>query len=226
MHISKSNSKLGKVHSFSRLSRETCPSSCTHFGPDTNTPGDCYATKIERIYPNVKKAYTNNTVITDWNKFRALLLSAKNKNVPVRINVSGDFIKRDILGREILDLKYLNAWIKALKSIKKSQRPKVWLYTHVADKRILELCKYGVAVYASIDNDKMLTKFKQAGFTLFAFNSEDRKGKPQKKIQHNKFQIFDGQKIPVCWEQLGTKKTCADCKYCINGKGSIVFLNH
>jgi hypothetical protein len=216
--------KLGKVSSISRLSRESCPSSCVHFGPDLETPGNCYATKIERIYPSVKKAYTKNLNIKDWQKYRSFLLDAAQKTGVVRIHVSGDFVLRDKIGRERLDVKYLNAWKKALASIPRKQLPKIWLYTHVADNRILELANYGVAVYGSVDSSLMHRKFKKAGFKLFAFNSEKTKGKKNRPDKN--YELIEGKKIPICWEQLGTKDTCKDCDYCISGKGSIVFIQH
>lgn len=209
--------KLGYVATTSREAGPSCPSSCVHFDKD------CYAMKTQKRYPNALRAWRHNLQISDWQQYRAFFIEANKKNVPVRLNVSGDFIKKDSLGRENLDIKYLNCLLEALKSIKKENRPRVWLYTHVADKRILKLRQYGVTVFASIDNDKMLKKFKSAGFTNFAYNSDVKKGKSPKKYEER-----NGQKIPVCFEQLGTKKDCASCNYCIDAKPGqdIVFLNH
>lgn len=222
LKISKTNTKLGPgVWSVSRSSKTTCPSSCAHFGPDLETAGNCYATKLERIYPNVKAAWENNLKINDWQQYRSFLLAAHKSNKKVRINVSGDFIKRDSIGREQLDIKYLNAWLKAFESIPANQRPVSWMYTHVADRRILQLQQYGVSIYGSVDNDKMLKKFKKAGFTLFAYNSKVRKGKQVKP-----FEIIEDKKVAYCMEQTGLKNTCEDCDFCVTGKSSIVFLQH
>ncbi len=212
------NIKLGKVFSISRIAGETCPNSCQHL--DTNG-GKCYAQKIQRIYPTALKAWSKNTEIKDWQKYRSLLLAAQKKNAPIRWHVSGDWLMTTKSGAKVLDKKYLNAVIKALESLDKDKIPPIWLYTHVPNKDILKLEKYGVKVYASSDTEDQYKKFKSLGFSLFAFNSQQKKGSSDSKIEST----YSG-KTPVCWEQLGTKKSCSDCGYCIKGKGSIVFLQH
>jgi hypothetical protein len=215
LKISHKNGKLGPVSSISRLSQVSCPNECSHYG------SDCYATRLEKQYVNVRKAYAHNLNIKGWQKYRAALIEAKKKTGFMRIHVSGDFMITNVNGDKVLDLDYLDDLCMAYESLAPSERPTSWLYTHVADKRILRLEQYGVSVYGSVDTPSDIKRFKAEGFRLFAFKSLYTK-----KTNTMKIEQFGGIKAPVCWEQLGTKPDCVSCGYCISGKGHVTFLNH
>lgn len=208
------NKKLGKVATLSRLAGTSCPDSCTFLN------NGCYAQKIQRIYPSAKKAWTQNLVVHEWQQYRAFFISAKKKNMPVRLHVAGDFIKSED-GRKIVDVEYIETLKRAYLSIDKEERPNVWMYTHVNSDKIAALSDIGFVVYASIDSPEDYDAFKNTGFKLFAFGSDSRKGKSSNKLEQT-----PAGKAPVCWEQLGKKDSCADCGYCIKGLGNIVFLRH
>lgn len=70
--------KLGKIAHFSTLPYETCFQECSY----------CYSVKSVKMYPSVKKCYTDNT--NRLNNGERLPEIPKNRNV-VRMYVSGDF---------------------------------------------------------------------------------------------------------------------------------------
>ena len=93
-NVSKGNDKLGNIPSFSLPSIQTCPYStsiCRRL---------CYAAKLERIYPNVKKAYSHNLAASSDPLFVQNMIKAIGKSKVFRIHVSGDFYSVD----------YIQAW--------------------------------------------------------------------------------------------------------------------
>lgn len=209
----KGNAKLGpKISTLSREVGPTCPDSCIHLG--TN----CYAERLQKIYPNVLKAARNNNKIHDWQKIRSFLIEAKKKDNAVRLHVLGDVLKQDSIGRKILDRPYINAIKKAVKSIK--DPPKIWMYTHVLRKEVASLADVGIKVYASIDDAKSEKIAKAAGFKLFAYKTDLRKGKDT-----DKWFLHNQRKLPICPEQVRGIK-CDECKICINGVSSLGFMDH
>ena len=87
LKISAKNTKLGKIPSFSMSAKKTCPN---------KTPWcekHCYATKLERLYPNVKNAYAVNYKATQKVSFvNSMVREIKNSDTDVfRMHVSGDF---------------------------------------------------------------------------------------------------------------------------------------
>lgn len=212
----KGNKKLGpKISVYSRPVGDTCPDTCEFLD------NGCYAERTERIYPNTRQAYLKNIKIANWQKLRSFLLEAKKKGNVVRLHQNGDFLKTTANGSKILDKKYINDLKKAYTSI--PNPPQIFFYTHVYSKRISELANLGFSCFASVGNIGDLNKAKAAGFTKFAWSTSLRKGKDKNKI----YQVESGEKVVVCWEQLGTKKTCSDCMYCVKPEQkSIAFMNH
>lgn len=209
----KGNTKLGK--NISTLSREvgpTCPNTCSHLG--TN----CYAERLQKRFPNVKRAAQQNNNITDYKEILQFLIDAKEKNNAVRLHVLGDFLKTDTIGRKILDIKYINAIKTAMSKI--SDPPKIWCYTHVLKPELSDLQNYGINIYASIDSDEDYKIAQQAGFKLFAFKT------PYNKSDKTKYFLHENKKLPICPEQNGLQESCESCKICINGISSLGFLNH
>jgi hypothetical protein len=91
--ISIGNGKMGKIPSTSFPPGTTCPHIC---------PG-CYATKLCRIYPNVRESYERNWKI--WNEdpdeFFRQVKEAVAKNRFFRFHVSGDIPSPDYLERMV-----------------------------------------------------------------------------------------------------------------------------
>lgn len=95
--FSEGNSKMHRVGSFSVLPVTTCAKNapCAKDG--------CYACKMIRIYPSVRKAYTDNTVALmqdkRYNEFVKAcdLFIDMNEYRLFRFNVSGDFFNTDYL---------------------------------------------------------------------------------------------------------------------------------
>ncbi len=83
--ISKGNSKMGAIPSVSLPPVITCPK---------NAPcaKKCYAMKLCRLYPAVKKAYENNLDILneDWNEYWRQVRFAVSMTKYFRFHVSGD----------------------------------------------------------------------------------------------------------------------------------------
>lgn len=212
----KGNKKLGdKISVFSRPVDDTCPDSCEFLD------NGCYAQRTERVYTNTRKAYLKNIKIQNWQKLRSFLLDAKSKGNDVRLHQNGDFLRTTEAGNKVLDRKYIKDLTKAIKSI--NDPPRIFFYTHVYRKEVSDLQKLGISVFASVGTSGDKRKAKKAGFKKFAWSTSLRKGKDDAKI----FQVETGEKVVVCWEQLGTKETCSDCGYCIKpDQGSIAFMNH
>ena len=214
------NTKLGpNIAVFSRPTGMTCSNNCVHL--DNN----CYAERIEYRFPNAKRAYLKNLEIADWQKLRAFLLNAKRLENVVRWHQNGDLMKEDSLGRKILDIKYIKAIEKANESIIDDGivPPVQFMYTHCLYSRVADLSKY-MKIFASIDSTLAYRKAKAAGFKLFAWNLPYRKGVDNKRIWENEL----GKKIIVCWEMLGTKKNCSECKFCFEPhiQQDIGFMQH
>lgn len=212
------NKKLGKkVSVFSRAVGDTCPSTCYFLG------NGCYAQRTERLYKNARLAGEYNSKQYDWRDFAKFLAEAAAKGNDIRWLERGDFLKTLKNGAKVIDRGFISAIIKANKHLQiiGVRPPLQWVYTHVYSSEIVSLESVGVSVYASINSEDDYIRAKAAGFRLFAFGSEMKKGKSQDKAVEKY-----GNVVPVCWEQLGTKETCSTCKYCIKGIGDIVFLKH
>jgi hypothetical protein len=83
--ISKGNRKMGAIPSVSLPPIVTCPAGAP-------CAGKCYAAKMCRIYPSVKKAYQNNLDILNdnWNEYWQQVRAAVALNKYFRFHVSGD----------------------------------------------------------------------------------------------------------------------------------------
>lgn len=223
----KGNEKLGKsVFVVSRPVGDTCPADCyfLHNG--------CYAEATEKRFPNARDAATLNLRVSAQ-ELRSMILEAIRLGKSIRIHERGDFVKPHSQTPENpqgeLDHPYLHAWRSAIRSIPKAQRPPIWCYTHHYSKEILVLARLGVSVYASVSCDADYERAKTAGFKLFAFTHELTKGKKpaKEKIGSYTENEYAGRTL-VCPEQRMGRATvtCDKCKWCIHGKGNIVFLTH
>ena len=85
LSISKGNSKMGAIPSVSLPPITTCPK-----GVPCATK--CYATKLCRIYPTVKKAYQNNLELltTNWANYWEQVNKAITTSRYFRFHVAGD----------------------------------------------------------------------------------------------------------------------------------------
>ena len=83
--ISKGNSKMGAIPSVSLPPIITCPA---------NAPcaKKCYAAKLARIYPSVRKSYENNLDIlnSDWDEYWRQVRGAVSMARYFRFHVAGD----------------------------------------------------------------------------------------------------------------------------------------
>ena len=106
LSISKSNSKMGNIPSVSLPPIITCKNceSCAK---------KCYAAKLARIYPSVKKAYERNYQILkdDRNAYFSQVRAAATMTRFFRYHVSGD----------ILDVDYLDNMCKVARQCKTTQ---------------------------------------------------------------------------------------------------------
>ena len=83
--ISKGNSKMGAIPSVSLPPIITCPKGAP-------CAGKCYAAKLCRIYPSVKKAYQNNLDVlnTSWPEYWRQVREAVSMTKYFRFHVAGD----------------------------------------------------------------------------------------------------------------------------------------
>ncbi|MCI4436238.1 MAG: hypothetical protein JHC33_05435, partial [Ignisphaera sp.] len=103
--ISMSNTKIGKIPSFSISAIDSCP------GATTWCSKACYAVKIETIYKTAAKSYEDNFNIAKSSEFVSSMdIEIKKllkKNITTfRLHVSGDFY----------DVRYIYNWIKLAKA--------------------------------------------------------------------------------------------------------------
>jgi hypothetical protein len=206
MKVGTGNEKLGrKVKTISREVGPTCPSSC----PFLNN--GCYAERIQRRRPNVLSAWRSNNdpVWSDVEK--------QVQGRLVRLHVGGDFMNpRD---QDQIDRAYLARLILLARRVE--AKDKWWTYTH-AWKEVAPHLKYleaaGIATYASVHTEEEQREAERLGFKI-ALCVDARKGEHTGKY-------WPGAKAITCPEQIGTKASCEDCKYCTEGRGNVVFLNH
>jgi len=224
------NKKIGNAFITNRAVGDTCPKSCSflHDG--------CYAEQTEKMYPVVRQhdLMVSEFQIELWNLIRSMLINAVKMEKDVRIHERGDFFKDGQL-----DKPYLNAYLKALKSLKDENKPipQIWVYTHIYNKEILKLAEYGVAVYASISTKAQLKKAKKAGFKLFAFADKFQELlKRSRRANPNEVPriTWENEKFLVCPEQRKGREsvTCCGnetskaCMWCVTGKGNVAFIDH
>lgn len=105
IHISDGNMKMGNLPSWSLPSGKTCSAAACK----TCYNEGCYARKMERIYPSVRKAYADNLqacqedlqgVEDALDRYFSSMTAPKY----FRIHVSGDFYSRE----------YFNMWIRII----------------------------------------------------------------------------------------------------------------
>lgn len=95
-HYSEGNSKMNKVYSFSVMPLVTCAKKLP-------CASKCYANKIVKLRPNVRKCYTDNTHLLMEEKEYGLLVEdtveyiKKNSAKLFRWNVAGDLFSVDYL---------------------------------------------------------------------------------------------------------------------------------
>ncbi len=221
---STSNRKLGPgVISFSREVGVTCPTDCPLLGKI------CYAEKMGKFRPNIAISYAGN-VILDVDLAKSKLLEALRFNNTIRLHVSGDWY----LDGE-LDIAYLDAWVSVFTDVyaRYSELPKIFLYTHVHDKRLVDaLAPFSdyIKLYASITEISDIPIVKGLGFTLIALATGDhirtikKKGKPPVKAE------YGGETFLLCPNQRrhydAIDVTCSTCQYCVNGIGNVQFMPH
>lgn len=92
--ISKGNSKMGAIPSVSLPPVITCKNCAT-------CAKKCYAAKLCRLYPSVRKSYENNLEVlkTDRNAYFAQVKASAMMTRFFRFHVSGDIIDTDYLDR-------------------------------------------------------------------------------------------------------------------------------
>jgi hypothetical protein len=207
------NEKLGKqVVVLNRPVGQTCPSNCPLLGKG------CYAEKTEKRFELTRGVAKRNLEVSQCD-IVSLIDFARKTSKDIRVHERGDFLKD---GR--LDQSYLKAWQKAIAV--SQDLPYIWGYTHVYQKSIAKLQSKKVNVYASVHNEEDVRKAKKKGFKLFAWQIDTPKKKGGSKDHPAKVDLPILGKTLVCPEQrLGRKKiTCDKCRWCVEGKGHVVFL--
>lgn len=208
IRIATSNTKLGKIPSFSFT-----PGVFTDANGDTQTPcpgasawcaAKCYAKKFTARYSNVKTAYDANfdatltphyfeAAMTDW--------LAKHAPTVFRIHVSGDFH----------NAAYAMAWAQIVQRF-----PKIHFYAYTRSWNTTQTDLLGTL--------NLLRRM--PNMQLFASWDNTM---PPPPARWRKAVIADGLNDTrvVCMEQTGAKPNCAACGYCFRGvQGDITFKIH
>jgi len=222
MYIAKrGNQKLGRrVHVISRPVGVTCPNNCPFLQEDSSVRS--YGEFTELRFNRAKKAPERNLRVSAEQLYTAIIEANENQ-VDFRIHERGDF-KLD--GK--VDTWYVGQLLRAIKkAIKEKTVPKIWFYTHVYSKIVAKLGRLqNVAAYASVHNAKDIKQAAQKGFTLFAYVLNVRKAKGGSRDFPSHVDVPSLGRTLVCPEQrFGKDKvTCQKCRWCIEGKGNVVFL--
>ena len=200
--LSKKNSKVGNVVSFSISANDTCP------GKTPWCEKKCYAKKLERIYPTVKKSYATNLVEANKRTFSLNMINALKKipknTATIRIHVSGDFYS----------VKYINQWIKVI-----NEYPNLQFYAYTKSWRVPSLLKA---------LDKL---HKLPNLVLIASTDIDTFNK-QEIVPVGWREAYSGsikpEKFVTCLVQAGKSDTCESCKVCFKPtlKSNIYFVPH
>lgn len=205
--ISKGNSKVGNIPSFSLPALTTCP------GKSDWCSSNCYANKISRIYTNVRNSYTNNFESAEDTDFTSLMdteikkLSKKKINT-FRIHVSGDMYSNE----------YIDKWISLIKanpSMTFYSYTRSWRESSLLDK-LTELKNLNnMTLFASVDNDLQASIPMLKKEWRIAYAADTMPTSPTEKY------VF-------CPEQAGKKDSCEQCTLCfnINTSVNIYFETH
>lgn len=122
--ISSGNSKLGNISSVSLPSGITCRNDCECINK-------CYAKKLERLRPSVRKAYQNNYEVllrdpeTFWRETEASIMMSRF----FRFHVSGDIPNMDYF-THIVDIAERNPHCEILCFTKKYEVVNTYIQTH------------------------------------------------------------------------------------------------
>ena len=205
--ISKGNSKVGNIPSFSLPALTTCP------GKTSWCSANCYAHKISRIYPNVRKSYEKNLEASQSDTFVATmnteLTKLTKKGVKTfRIHVSGDLYSNE----------YINSWIQII-----SANPEMTFYSYTRSWRITEL------------HDKLEELKALPNMTLFAsLDTNLQMHIPMLKTWRKAFagdSNTQNKSFVTCLEQAGKAESCEKCGLCFksgikNSNINIYFKTH
>ncbi len=212
--ISKQNTKLGKIPSFSLPTISTCP------GATSWCSKACYAAKVERIYKNAKKSYEENYKATEEASFVDQMdivikkLLAKNI-LTMRLHVSGD----------IFSIKYVYDLIKIAKN-----NPTMKFYSYTRSWRLsnflphLEILRSqpNVELFASLDDEILALKILPPNTWRVSYVGLH---------DINMFSSLVSRQTIICPNQVHKKMLCDTCKFCFNDKlktttRSVYFIQH
>ena len=200
--ISRSNSKIGKIASFSVPTGVTCP------GKTEWCHESCYAHRPEVQYPAVLPSYERNLASSKLSSFvrlTTLAIQALPASYSLfRIHVAGDFYS----------VKYINKWIAIVKA-----NPTMSFYAYTRSWRLPHLISH-LKKLSGLSNMSLLCSTDintfNAGESVPVGFREAYAGdiKPTKSV--------------LCLVQSKKSPSCAACKLCIkpNLKSTIYFRTH
>ena len=200
INLSKGNTKLGEILSFSISALKSCPTKTSW------CEKHCYAKRLENQYPNVKQAYNDNfNAITDKTFTTDMVTEIKkyNKSNIFRLHVSGD----------MLNVAYIYKWIsiaKQLPNITFYGYTRAWEDTNLLPHLGILNKQPNVVLFASTD----ITTTKNTPKTFRVAYAGDNK---PTNIQST-----------TCPQQTNKVDTCLDCKLCFTKKAktNIYFRTH
>lgn len=199
--LSRSNTKIGNIASFSIPSLSTCP------GKTSWCSKKCYAKRLEKQYTGVRESYSNNLLASRLSNF-ARMITIEIKKLPekitsFRIHVGGDFYS----------IKYINSWIAIVKA-----NPNMNFYSYTHSWRIPLLVPHlrklaslpNMSLLASTDIDTIHETIPTGFREAYAGDTS-----PSKSLIH-------------CPVQTKKVATCDACKLCIgkNISTAIYFETH
>jgi hypothetical protein len=200
--ISRSNTKIGKIASFSVPTGGTCP------GKTEWCHESCYAHRSEVQYLNVIASYKRNLTSSKLSSFvrlTTLAIKALPKSYNLfRIHVAGDFYS----------VKYINKWIAIVKA-----NPTMNFYAYTRSWRIPHLIPY-LKKLSGLNNMSLL-----ASTDIDTFNAGE--SVPQGFREAYAGDIKPSNSI-LCLVQSKKSPSCAACKLCTKPglKSTIYFKTH
>ena len=194
--ISKGNTKLGDIPSFSLSSLTTCP------GKSQWCSKNCYAFKLEHQYPNVNKSYYNNYQAT----FEPSFVDSMDKEIKNLIK-KGKKVFRIHVGGDYFSTEYIEKWYKIILN-----NPQMKFYSYTRSLINDELL-------TSLEHLKQLPNI-----TLFASIDSSMTQKPPvnwRVAMAGDTNNFNIPKTVFCLEQNNKVTSCSKCKLCFNNNSNV-----
>jgi hypothetical protein len=209
--LSKSNTKIGNIASFSVPSLSTCP------GKTSWCAKKCYAKRLEYLYPNVKNSYANNLLASRLSNF-ARMMTLEIQKLPEKIKIF-----RWHVGGDWASIKYMYKAIQVMK-----RNPTIQFYSYTKNWRVPCWLPH-LEILHKVPNMELLASVDDDTIEANEWPPEHWRLSYVGKLSVEEFNKISNRKSVVCPAQQYKNITCEQCKLCfkqIKHKKSIYFIEH